>query len=65
MISKYSFGVYLIHILVLQRLEKAGLNTLSFNPIYSVPIIGAIVFVISFGCSAIFNNLLILKKYIV
>lgn len=66
MFSKYSFGAYLIHMLIILQLDKLlGLNALTFNPALSIPIIGVIVFVISFGCSAVFNNLPILKKFIV
>ena len=66
LLSKYSYGAYLIHILILDQLEEIfGLNTLTFNPVFSVPIIGVIVFVVSFVGSAIFNNLPILKKYVV
>ncbi len=65
-LSKYSFGVYLIHVLVIQQLNiRLGLNTLSFNPIISVIIIGVIVIIISFGLSGILNHIPILKKYIV
>lgn len=65
-LSKYSFGAYLIHILILDQLkELTGFNTLTFNPAFSVPIIGVIVFGISFCCSALFNNFPILKKYVV
>lgn len=48
LISKYTFGIYLIHAFILKKLEQAGLNTLSFNPILSIPVISLITFVISF-----------------
>lgn len=64
-LSKYSFGAYLVHALVIEALSFIGLNTLSFNPIISVPTIGIIVFIVSFLVSAICNKIPILKKYIV
>jgi len=64
-LAKYSFGVYLVHELVRTKLVEIGLTTLSFNPIISVPIIVGIVYIASLIISIIFNNIPILKKYIV
>lgn len=65
-LAKYSFGAYLIHVLILDQLNVLfGLNTLSFHPIVSVPVIGIIVFIVSFILSAIINQIPFLKKYIV
>lgn len=62
-LSKYSFGAYLVHILVLDELARIfGLNTLAFNPLLSVPVISAIVIVVSFAISAALNHIPILKK---
>ena len=64
-LSKYSFGAYLVHAAVIKVIKFCGLNTLSFNPILSVPVIAVIVFVFSFSISAILNHIPLLKKYIV
>ena len=65
-LSKYSFGAYLIHALVIEQLNlRAGLNTLSFNSAFAVLFIGMIVFVISFSISALLNQIPIIKKYMV
>ena len=64
-LSKYSFGAYLVHVLVIELLSKKGLNTLSFNPIVSVPIIGIVVFVISYLISAVCNKIPKINQYIV
>ena len=65
-LSKYSFGAYLIHAFVIERLDTFfGLNSLSFNPIFSIVLISILVFIISFVISAILNNIPVLKKYIV
>lgn len=64
--SKFSFGAYCVHALIIEQLNvRLGLNTLSFNSVFSVLSIGAIVFVASFSISAILNNIPIIKKYIV
>ena len=65
-LSKYSFGAYLVHALIIEQLNvRLGLNTLSFNPILSVLCISIIVFALSFLISALLNQVPILKKYIV
>ncbi len=64
--SKYSFGAYLVHAMVLEQLHHFfGIHTLSFHPIVSVIVIVSIVCVISFGISGMLNSIPVLKKYIV
>ena len=63
LLAKYSFGAYLVHVLVLDELGRIfGLNTLSFNPLLSIPVISMIVIVISFVISAALNHIPLLKK---
>lgn len=65
-LSEYSFGAYLVHAMVITQLNHLlGINTLSFDPLISVPVIGIVVFVISFMISGILNHIPFLKKYIV
>lgn len=65
-ISKCCFGIYLVHVLVIEQLNYiVGLNTLSFNPVLSVIYITFIVFVISFAISIVLNHIPLIKKYIV
>ena len=65
-LSQYSFGAYLVHAAFIPLVNKyCGLNTLSFNPIFSVPVISVIVFVFSFTVSWILNHVPGLNKYIV
>ena len=65
-LSKYSYGVYLIHLIFLEKLDTIfGINTLSFNPILSVVLISVIVYAISLIISAILNNIPIINRYIV
>lgn len=65
-LSKYSFGAYLIHVLIIEQLNvRLGLNTLLFNPILAVLVIGVIVFIVSFAISGGLNKIPILNKYIV
>lgn len=65
-LSKYSFGVYLIHAMVLEGLYSLfNLHTLSFNAFLSVPVVTVLVFIISVIISGIINHIPILKHYIV
>lgn len=68
-LSKYSFGAYLVHVLVMDQLHKQiGLDTLSINvfkPVSGVILISVIVFFASFGISALLNHIPIVKKYMV
>lgn len=65
-LSKYSFGSYLVHALIIEGMNKVmKLNSLSFYPVLSVPCIAILVFVMSFGISAILNKVPFINKYIV
>lgn len=65
-LSKYSFGAYLVHALVIEQLNiRFGLNTLSFNAAFAVICIGVLVLTISFVISGILNRIPVVKKYMV
>ncbi|MBQ7170430.1 MAG: acyltransferase family protein [Synergistaceae bacterium] len=64
-LSQYSFGAYLVHAAVIDLLRKLGLDSLTFCPAVSIPVIAVMVFVLSFGISALINHIPVLKKYIV
>ena len=64
-LSKYSFGAYLVHVLIIRKLRRAGFDTLMMNPIGSVILILAAVCFISFMISAVLNHVPIVKKYLV
>lgn len=65
-LSKYSFGAYLVHVLIITLLgELFNLHSLSFNSAFSIPFVSVIVFIISFAISAILNHVPIVKKYLV
>lgn len=64
-LSRCSFGVYLIHVFVRDALSVIGINALTFSPIFSIPLLSIIIFVISFAFSYIINEIPILNKWIV
>lgn len=66
-LSKYTFGIYLVHVLVLEQLvyNLFNLSTLHFNPILSVLCISLIVYILSFIISATLHQIPVLRKYLV
>lgn len=65
-LSKYSFGVYMVHVAIVELLTVTfRVDPLSFNPILSAPAICVSVTIISFIISAVINHIPVLKKYIV
>lgn len=64
LLSKNSFGAYMVHALIIEFLQYLGLDTLSFNPIIGVPVIAIIVFIISYIISIICNRLPIVRKIV-
>ena len=65
-LSKYSFGVYLVHVLILEIVtDYLKFDLFRINPIVSIPVFALLLTVVSFAVSAVINHIPILKKYIV
>ena len=65
-LSKYSFGAYLVHALIIEQLaSRLGLTAVSFNPVLATLAIGIIVFIVSFAISALLNLIPGIRRYIV
>ena len=64
-LSKYSFGVYLVHVFVIELLKVIGLDTMRFLPIISVPVISVITIIVSFAISFVINKIPKISKWIV
>ena len=62
--AKHSFGVYLSHVLVLERLQEQGIHVLRADPIWTVPALSAAVFVIALGLTAILRRVPVVGKYL-
>lgn len=57
LISKYSYGIYLSHILVLSLLEQIGIDRMFINPILGTPITTIITVVVSLAITIAINKL--------
>ncbi|WP_195157847.1 acyltransferase family protein [Flavobacterium columnare] len=55
--SKYSYGIYLIHIFVMTNLEKLGFSYTFINPIIGIPVTSILCFIISTIIIRKINNL--------
>ena len=65
-LSKYSFGAYLIHVFVITVLsDQLHLSNVSFNPLFAIPFVTFLVFIISFCASAILNHIPFIKDHFV
>lgn len=65
-LSKYSFGAYLVHALVIEMIEHyIGYELFQIGPIFSLLLLFLVVCVVSFSISAIINHIPFIKKYIV
>jgi surface polysaccharide O-acyltransferase-like enzyme len=56
-ISRYSYGIYLVHIIVISLLYKLGLYWNSLNPIIGIPLTTVLCLVISGGIIYLINKL--------
>ena len=65
-LAKYSFGAYLVHPMIIEKLaSEFQITSLSFYPGLSVPVLGCLVFVISYAVSFLLSQLPILNRYVV
>lgn len=67
-LSKYSFGAYLVHALIIALLDihfRLSLKSLTFNSGLAVLYMGTLVFIVSFSISAILNQIPVVKKFMV
>lgn len=65
-LSKWSFGAFLVHPLFLKILRKGvHLNSLTFHPAVTIPLMLLLVAFLSFSVSAIIHRIPFLNKYIV
>lgn len=63
-ISKHSYGIYLIHWLVILELNKYGIGFWLITPVLGIPITVACCLSVSFGCVWAMSKLPIVGKYV-
>ena len=65
MLSKCTFGIYLLHLLLLKLLYRFGINMTICHPILSIPLIALIVFVIGFAATWLLKKVPLFGNYFV
>ncbi len=63
-VSLCTFGIYLVHAMILSYLGERGLDTLSFNALLSVPLLAVLIFAASFAVTALLRMIPVVNKYI-
>ncbi len=64
-ISKYVFGVYLVHPMILDYIYFAYSRVILNHSIYSIPFLSVIVFIVSLSLAFIISKIPILNRYII
>ena len=59
-----SFGVYLVHALVLELLAERGVDVLRFDPVWWTPVLAALVFAVSTVVAAVLKKIPIIGKFL-
>lgn len=63
-VARVSFGIYLVHDLFIMLLRYLDISTLSFAPALSVPLLGAVVFLLSFAAAWLLSKIPFLGPYL-
>lgn len=64
-VADHSFGVYLVHALVIEQLQRYGFHVLTVDPILGVPMVSVAAFAISLAISVLLSKLPVVGKYLV
>lgn len=65
-LAKYTFGIYLIHPLVIEKTMKThNIFKFNLNVIFLIPIINLIIFLVSLIICIILNNIPLIGKYLI
>ena len=63
-VARLTFGIYLVHELLIMILRHLGVTTLSFDPVLSVPVLAALIFLCSFGIAWLIAHIPFLGRWL-
>ena len=63
--ARLSFGVYLVHVLIIDGLAELGFHALAWDPVWAVPVVSAAVFALSLAVAAVLSRIPRVGKYLV
>jgi len=61
-LSKYSFGIYLIHVIVFNFITE-NINIINYSSLLFIPLISLVIYIISYILVIIFNKIKILSQF--
>ena len=64
-LAKLTFGVYMVHVVLLAILDKAGFSPLTYPAVYMIPMLILFVLPVSFFLSWVVGKIPVIGKYIV
>jgi Uncharacterized protein conserved in bacteria len=64
-LARYTFGIYLVHMLVIYILQEFGFNSYVINSIINIPLLSIISFMISLLIVFIIDKIPIINKYVI
>ena len=64
-VADHSFGIYLVHALVIEELQRSGFHVLTWDPIIGVPVVSVAAFAISLAVSVLLSKIPVAGKYLV
>lgn len=64
-LSKYSFGVYLVHAYIMELLIQWGMTSVMWNSFIAVPVMGIVIFLLSYIISWVLHMIPGIRKYLV
>jgi hypothetical protein len=64
-LSGYTFFVYMVHPFFLEKLNMIGINIMSFQPVWSIPIITICIIVLSVACAWIAEKIPLIGRVLI
>lgn len=64
-LSKLVFGAYWVHVFFRDMLMLKGINNLTFNPLFAVPVLVLVISFVSLACSVMLNKIPYANKWLV
>lgn len=63
--SRYSFGIYLVHVLILDTLQRAGVHSLRPPALLEIPLLTLLVFALGFAVVSVLDRIKVVNRYLI
>lgn len=61
-VSESTFFIYMLHVFILEKLNLAGITTISFNPLFAVPLLTCLAFAIALLAALVVRKIPVIGK---